>query len=947
MSKDNAGLFSAMVQAISNFKESLITSSQLQKFLDEKTQVINNMSDEERSQVGNRELIEYVTHHNEFNKVYSAYEKLQKDMSIYDFDDLIKKTVELFNKHPLILESYREKYRYILVDEFQDNNFGQYELIRLLGQDGNTMVVGDDDQLIMRFQGARESNFSEFQKQFSNAKIKKLTDNFRSTEKIVEFANLFVENLPDHFQKTINTKRTGEKVKVVRPNTDTAQIEFVINTIKDLIGKEYVNKYGEKAIYGYGDFAILSRLKADGRKFANAFKSFDIPCTTIGDYNIFNSSVISEVLLYIHIISSPNTTGMYLNKLMRMGGIDDSNIRIINEEADKISRNTTGGKIDNVISTMRNCDTLDITQKDQIKEIVQKVDDAIRECSASTVAETVYKIIYSDISGVYKKCSLFDSPENRLNILMLNKFWDMTLEFENLEPDQTLPEFQKHLKLLRSTDIDLEETSVLEDTVKVMTMHKAKGTEYPVVFVTDIVQYKYPPTRDVERKFYVKDDITQNQVSLNFSPATRENDYKRVLYVASTRAENLLYILAPIKYEGTKSVRTVSKFLLKMGNNQTSFDKLPELIEILPYEEKGLLVQGESLMHERIKTNIQRQLIGSVNKMQISTALDRLIELARVKYFEEHRQDDPSCSGFNPEDVVNFDINNLNFQVLEGKPKPLFNHSELSVSKSSLGTYEKCPYKFKLEKIQKTPTIDSAIALDLGTSVHDMIDGLIKDDPKKIPTKAEALKKLKEKWVFRAYPSKATENSHWERAEKMAENYLKWRKSNKNEVIMTEKGFGFDYEGVRITGFIDWVEKNENGEYEVVDFKSSTKADYPGQVENDPQLYIYGRAVKETKELGKYPVKGSLYFLEPDKQVPIKLDETKINQFFANNIKPMIERILDEDFEPTPGYVCGNCGYIDICEAGQSGEAKRKKQKEVKSDMSFFKQTKNDTSQVK
>ena len=114
-------------------------------------------------------------------------------MSVYDFDDLIKKAIDLLKNNSLVLNSYTEKYKYILVDEFQDNNFGQYELVRLLGQNGNVMVVGDDNQLVMRFQGARQANFTEFKKQFANVQEYHLTENFRSTKEIIGFANLFLE----------------------------------------------------------------------------------------------------------------------------------------------------------------------------------------------------------------------------------------------------------------------------------------------------------------------------------------------------------------------------------------------------------------------------------------------------------------------------------------------------------------------------------------------------------------------------------------------------------------------------------------------------------------------------------------------------------------------------------------------------------------------------------
>jgi len=921
--KDNAALFGAMNSAITNFKESLITSTELQTWLEQKKEEIKNMSDDEKQKAGNIEFSQYVDLHYEFNKVYSAYEKFQKDNLLYDFSDIIKKTVELFKTNNTILESYKKKYKYILVDEFQDNNFSQYELVRLLGQDGNVMVVGDDDQLVMRFQGARESNFEEFKKQFSNVTEKYLTQNFRSSKQIVGFANLFTDGILNRNPKTNTATREGEKVKIIRPSSQEAQIEYVVNTIKDLIGKEYTDKDDKTAVYGYGDFAILSRQRKWGREFVDSLKTYDIPTTFRGDYNIFESAVISEVLHYIHIIQSPSTAGMYFHKIMIINGIDEVNIRLINEEAYRRRWNNPRGDIDEVFEVMKDCDSLDITQKEEIKDIVKKMEQAIAEDAKGTVAETVFKIIYTDLSGVYKQCSIHDSPENRLNIMMLNKFYELTLDYENLYPEQTIQVFDEYLKYLRKVEIDLEDNSILDDTVQVMTMHKSKGKEYPVVFITDITKYRFPG-KDVKRDFYVRDGITKNQVSLNFNDATKAFDDKRLIYVSSTRAENLLHILSPIRYEKKAPERPVSPYLDEIKFDDTSRESLIEITD--PYDVSGTTPGGQSEVHERIKTELQKQMFNSVNKMQTTTALHRLIELARIEYYQENMEDDPTCSNFKIEEFLKIDPKDLNFQDLQGTPKPLFDHNSLEISKSGLGVYMDCPYKYKLEKIQRTPTAGSAIALDLGTSVHDTIDAFIKEDPGKIPTKEEAMKKLEEKWIFKSYPSKASSNSHKKRAELMLENYLKWQSSTKNKVVTTEEDIRFDYGGVTITGKIDWLEENEKGEFEVVDFKSGMYPPSGEKWEKDPQLYVYARGVKEKSQFGKLPVRGSLYYFElvkPRSPTGVwktkEFDEKTVADFFDNEIKPLIERILNEDFKPDPeSFKCGRCSYLDICDAGQN-----------------------------
>ena len=922
----NSGIFGGINSAITNFKQSVITSAELQSWLEKQREEIGKMSDLEKLTKGNMELIDYVDLHFEFNKVYAAYEKFLRTNSRFDFSDLIRMAIDLFKNHPAILESYKKKYKYILVDEFQDNNFSQYEIVRLLGQGGNVMVVGDDDQLIMRFQGAREKNFEAFQTEFADVTVKKLTKNFRSTKQIVGFANLFTDQILGRQPKQNTSDRNGDKVKIVRPTSGKAQIEYVVKTIRDLLGKEYINKDGDKAVYDYGDFAILSRQRKYGRDFVDELKTYDIPTTFRGDYNMFESPVIAEVLQYIHIIQSPSTAGMWLHKIMTVSGIDDINIRIIGLEANSRKWNNQREGIDETFEVMKDCESLDISQKEEIKEIVKKIEDAIKEDAKGTVAETVYKIIYTDLSGVYKRCSIHD---DRLGILMLNKFYESTLDFENLWPERTIQEFDEHLKFMRQVQIDLEDSSILDDTVQVMTMHTSKGKEYPVVFLTDITTGRFPG-RDVTREFFVKDGITENSVSLNFSASTKEFDDKRLLYVSSTRAENQLHVLSPKKYdEKANNEKKVSKYLdqIKYDAEDETTGKLihDEILEISTYNATTQNRQGPATVHERIKTEVQGQMFNSINKMQISTALYRLVELARIKYYEEHKEEDPECTGFDVQEFLKVEEKDLNFKDLHGRAKPLFDHDSLEISKSGLGTYKTCPYKYKLEKIQRTPTAGSAIALDLGNSVHNTIDALVKEKPGEIPTKEELHAKLEEEWIFQSFPSKATSNATKQRAQTMLENYEGWQKTTKNTVVVTEKEFRFDYEGVTITGRIDWVEKNEKGEFEVVDFKSGMNPPTVNEFNEDPQLYVYARGIQETAELGKLPVKGSLYYFEYvlksqpyGKWMTVEFDEKSVADFFEKEIKPLIKEILKENFEPKTGDHCSRCPYLSICDAGQN-----------------------------
>ena len=900
----------AMVQALSNFKESLITSEQFQKWLNEQEKRFEKFTLKELQK--NKELIKYVKLHKEFNKVYSAYEKFQKDKEIFDFDDLILKAVTLLKENPDILQEYQEKYDYVLVDEFQDNNLSQFELVKMLGGHGNIMVVGDDDQLIYRFQGAREESFDEFISEFKNVKVKTLGENYRCTEKIVDASKLILSKIPNRKDKVLSAKQSdGEKIKVIRADTDKGEVEYVVNKIEELVGTEYENIDGETTKYTYGDFAILTRQRHYGDKFVNGLNARGIPSTHIGDFNIFETAIISELMLYLRILEAPTKAGMYLDKLMTASGISAVNISVINHTArnDDNYRHVLKGDDDGIFEVMKQCDTLDITQKTEIKNIIKNIEQAEEFASKSTIAELVYHLIYSDSTGLYKRCLLLDTFENRLNILLLNTFFDLTKEYQNLNPEETYKEYLEYLELLRKVEIDIEEKFDVSDTVHVMTMHKTKGKEYPVVFIGDVADERFPG-KDIGRKFYVHDELLKGTTSLSFQKATRMQDERRLFYVAMTRAENLLYILAPKLYEGNKNEKAISEFLLEIVQELKDGQK-DELFIVEPYSDTGSLKFNPKELHERIKYETQIQAIDSINRMQLETAINRIIELARIAYLQEHRKDDPECKNFDPTKILNVNLKDVNLnQELIGKPAPLYDPKNFTVSKSSLENYDKCPYLFVLGKILRTPT-PSSVYTDLGSSIHEMIE-FTADKTGKIPTRDEALKKLNEKWIWNSYANKTSESEFKARAIKMTDTFLEWRKNNQNKFIASELKVSAPFAGLTLNGKIDWIEENPQGEYEVVDFKTGTSPISQNKAEEDLQLHIYAWLVWQ--KFGKIPVRASLFFLDKPKIVTIEIDKDKVEKLLDEKIKPLIERILKNDFEADPeSYKCSQCDYSSTC----------------------------------
>ena len=192
-------IYSAILESVSNFKEEMITPDQVQEYIEKNLKRLES-EDSEDSEI--QKNLKFFNRLNEFNKVYRAYEEYRKEKELIDFDDMITKAIELLLKDSVILSNYQEKFQYILVDEFQDNNFSQLELVKLLGKNGNITAVGDDDQCIMRFQGAYFGIFKDFESAYPCEKIE-LSKNYRSTKNIVRLANQLLEPIENRVQKSL------------------------------------------------------------------------------------------------------------------------------------------------------------------------------------------------------------------------------------------------------------------------------------------------------------------------------------------------------------------------------------------------------------------------------------------------------------------------------------------------------------------------------------------------------------------------------------------------------------------------------------------------------------------------------------------------------------------------------------------------------------------------
>lgn len=892
-------IYTEMLDTIRSCKEEMITPQEISELIKSN---LDRLEEEGHDDANIQKQLKYYYRLGEFNKVYSAYEDYLKEKNLIDFDDMISKAIELLQRDKAVLQNCLDRFRYILVDEFQDNNYSQWQLVKLLGQSSNVTAVGDDNQCIMRFQGAYSGIFEDFEQTYRNYKKIELGRNYRSTKNIVSLANQLLEHVDNREQRSYSEEEEGDPVSVIRTPTDKGEVEFIVKTIRSLIGTPIKRRDGSAEPLTYRDIAILSRRKIDGHKFTRSLRSFGIPATFVGEANIFTSTAILDLFSLLKVADSPSTSGPEIYRLLKSHGISDQNIAVLTNAAHKKARHVYEGQEDFVLEAVRDYKSFRITQKAEIREVVGQIDKVLQLGAHATISEMVYKTMF-DISGIYKRSANSEKEQDKKSILLLNRFYEIAQEFQDIYPTSPLSEFLAHIEVIGEFEIEIEDVAS-DDTVNVLTMHKSKGKQFPVVFVTDLAEGRFPGKwRDLQ--FPVPAELRKSSdAEFNNSEEAHIDDERRLLYVAMSRAMNRLFLLYPKRYSENVNEKRPSRFL-----HELDYENNPK-IKLVDFDESASFNMEAVDVIERKKAGLQEEAARAISQMHLSTAVHRIVELARIRHYERHA----SLDGFVPEDVLRIDMDDLDLSSdLAGAKQSLINREEFTLSPSSIRAFGDCPLKFKYQKIMRVPQ-PASVATDLGKVIHAVAEEMAgkKSEDKEI-TLERAMKKLKERWIFRSYQNQADEDNALGRAEQMVRAYVRWDGESKNRLVGVEIPFEVKIGEITFAGRIDRLEQNPEGGYEVIDFKSGSGVKSGNKAMADPQLNIYAKAVEKIK--GELPAKAFLFYLEKDRMVQYPVTRKSVNEALGP-ITEMTENILKEDFRPTPSYqACKFCAYQSICDA--------------------------------
>ncbi len=467
------------------------------------------------------------------SKVYTEYQKRLKGSNALDFDDIIMLTVQLFTDFPDVLEHYQNRYKYILVDEYQDTNHAQFKLVSLLSSKHNNLcVVGDDDQSIYKFRGATIENILNFEKQFKNTVVVRLEQNYRSTQRILDTANSIIKNNHGRKPKTLWTDgNLGEKTVTYKAQDEMDESRFVSKSILEGI------KQGGK----YKDNVILYRMNAQSNTIERTFVQSGIPYRVLGGLKFFDRKEIKDVLAYLTVVNNNNDM-LRLKRIINepKRGLGESTLTMLEE----ITMDLNVSPLD----VMRNAaDYPVLSKKATVLKSLSKMFDTLSDLAETLPLDKLLDEML-DRSG-YREFlkNLGDDGINRLE--NINELKSTMMSYSTDAEDPSLNGFLEEISLY--ADIDKLDESV--DAVVMMTVHSSKGLEFPNVFVVGMEDGIFPSSRS----FDSEDEIEEE---------------RRLAYVAFTRAKNRLYIsnAAQRMLFGTTSRNFPSRFIKEID---------PELVE--------------------------------------------------------------------------------------------------------------------------------------------------------------------------------------------------------------------------------------------------------------------------------------------------------------------------------------------------------------------------------
>ncbi len=798
----------------------------------------------------------------ELAKAFAMYETLKAEAGVMDFSNLITNTLALFRERPNILANYQKQFEYILVDEFQDTNYAQNMLaISLAGDKKNIAVVGDDDQAIYRWRGAALSNMLQFTSHFQDAKIVTLTQNYRSTQEILDKSYQLISfNNPDRLevQQHIDKKLIAERktkqypIELLYEERVEDEAECVTKKIEELMQKEH---------YTYRDFAILIRANDHAQPFVRSLQRSNIPFQFLGPGRLFRQEEIKDLIAYLKVLYDfGDSLSLYRLLSLPIFDISARDIAALMIVARK--KNLSLFEALEKASEEPG-DQKEFLSNEQTREKIITILEMLRRHLKLVPHENAGQILYYFIqdTGLLQKFLSAKTEQEVKQYQNIAKFFDKLKSFEAENEDARI------FPIIEWIDLSMQmgESPLAADTdwsdnnaVNILTIHSSKGLEFPVVFLVNLVSQRFPTRQRQEQipipQALIKEILPSGDYHLQ--------EERRLFYVGMTRAKDHLFLTAANFYGEGKRDRKLSPFIY------------------------------EALSQEKVEILL---------KQKHSTKM--LIQPSLLDWAEK-KMDNPVLYDSSQSQNSNWRLNYISY--------------------SQLQTYDICPLHYKLQYILKIPS-EPAAALSFGTSLHGALRDIYQDRINNSSSPLNTIESVLQKnWIIEGYKSKDHEQIAYKRAQVVLQQYLDSDHTNSNKKILAvETPFQFFVtnkdirpSSLKVGGRIDRVDSIDSNTIEIIDYKTGSHVPTQKEADSNLQLTFYALAATQVHDsiFGKPPenILLSLHYIEENQKITTtrtqeQLEEAKIN------ILQKVNEIEKSEFICSQSIFCHKCEYNMLC----------------------------------
>ncbi|MBN2408358.1 MAG: ATP-dependent helicase, partial [Candidatus Aminicenantes bacterium] len=786
----------------------------------------------------------------EMARVYEAYEESLKKEGKIDFEDQVRLTVELFRKRPSVLAEFQKKYKYILVDEFQDTNFIQFELLkRLAAGHHNLTVVGDDDQSIFRFRGASLANILNFCDYYRKRRIKVrqviLTRNYRSTQPILDSAYTLIQhNNPERLEVRAKVrKKLLSAVEKEGPSIHLLQFDTLsheANRVAELVGQKWTA--GTKL----GEIAVLVRRNADADPFLRALNLKQVPFRFSGSRGLYAQEEVKTLVSFVRAVTDfEDSRSLFFLAHSEPYRMDPYSLTVMSNFAQR--RNLPLHRV--FRETARGSLALEVTREDLEK--VRKIDEDLLHFVRLSDTKNAGQVVFAFLekTGTIKTLVESESLEAELKIKNLRLFFDKIKDFSEIAKDDSIQSFARHLDLLQDVGDNpaTAEAELEEEAVNVMTVHKAKGLEFEIVFMVSLIADRFPgrerkekipfPDELLKERLSADPDLSAGSESLDMSSLREE---RRLFYVGMTRAKKDLYMTWARDY-GLKRLKKVSPFVLEA----LDIPKLP-----------GEIQRASSL--------------EEIARYGEGPAAGRVPPRLRVK------------------DIITLS----HFQVED---------------------YLACPLKYQFRHVWRIP-VPPHHALVFGRVLHSVIHSYLlrRMAGEKVAERA-LLREYEKQWTNEGFLSREHEAQRKKAGREALKRFFRREERAGSRPAHLEKSFKWMEEKIRFIGRWDRVDIRPEGAV-IIDFKATQVKDQKEadkRTADSLQMDLY--ALSFTKTQNTPLAAAELYFLESDLVGHAAKGEKEIRRAWAK-IKEAEDGIRSRDFSARPDYhQCRLCEFKTIC----------------------------------